>query len=151
MLIWSASIGPPALACSGCDTWFALVAPLALLVIWNVTPLLGDFGWRSILLLFYYLASGKITALWHHDTCSSLLETRERFTCWTRVPFLWLKKKGERGKGPLVLGWNNTPLIFYRLSEDIPLQHNLLLQCSFYPPCSWVVLTALIAALSSSG
>ena len=34
---------------------------------------------------------------------------------------------------------NNTPLIFYRLSEDIPLQHNLLPHCSFYPPSYYLV------------
>ena len=48
-----------------------------------------------------------MTPLWHHDACSSLLGMRERFTYWTRVPYLWLKKKGgERGKEASALGWN---------------------------------------------
>ena len=48
-----------------------------------------------------------MTPSWRHDTCSSLLGTREKFTCWTRVSYLWLKKKGgERGKRASPLGWN---------------------------------------------
>ena len=49
-----------------------------------------------------------MTPLWRHDACSSHLGTRERFTCWTRVSYLWLKKKrggGEREKEASALGW----------------------------------------------
>ena len=40
----------------------------------------------------------KMTPLWRHDACSSLLGTRERFTCWTRVTYLWWKRKMWKGK-----------------------------------------------------
>ena len=41
----------------------------------------------------------RMTLKLRHNACSSLLGTRERFTCWTRVTYLGLKKKGEeRGK-----------------------------------------------------
>ena len=40
-----------------------------------------------------------MTLSWHHNACSSLWgarDWRERFTCWTRVSYLWLKTKKER-------------------------------------------------------
>ena len=50
----------------------------------------------SILMLFYYLAPCKMTPSWHHDECSSLLGTRERFTCWTRVPLPVTEKESKQ-------------------------------------------------------
>ena len=48
-----------------------------------------------------------MTPSWRHSGCSSLLGNRERFTFWTRVSYLWLKKKGgEREKESWALGWN---------------------------------------------
>ena len=68
---------------------------------------MSDMNMSSIFMLFYYMTPWKITPLWPHDACSSLLGMRERFTCWTRVSYLWLKKKGvERGKAASALGWN---------------------------------------------
>ena len=78
---------------------------------WLIDGWMKGWFWKephsSILMLFYYLAPCKMTLSWHHDAFSSLLETRKRFTCWTRVPYLWLKKKVcERGKEASALGWN---------------------------------------------
>ena len=48
-----------------------------------------------------------MTLSWRHNAFSSLFGTRDRFTWWTRVSYLWLKKKGgERGKVASALRWN---------------------------------------------
>ena len=48
-----------------------------------------------------------MTPSWRHDACSSLSGTRERFTCWARVTYLWTQKRiCEREKRTSVLGWN---------------------------------------------
>ena len=53
----------------------------------------------SILMLFITQPPCKMTPSCCHNAFSSLLGTRERFTCWARVSYLGLKKKGgERGK-----------------------------------------------------
>ena len=63
--------------------------------------------YSSMLMLFYTQLPYRMTILWLHNACSSLLGTRERFICWTRVSYLWLKKKGrEWGKVASALGWN---------------------------------------------
>ena len=54
-----------------------------------------------------------MTPLWRHNSCSSLMGTRESFTCWARVSYLWLKKKGgERGKVALDKKLNTLHLPF---------------------------------------
>ena len=60
----------------------------------------------SIFMLFYYLSplqNDWLVTL--YNACSSLLGTRERFTCWARVP-VTKKKGGERGKQASALGSN---------------------------------------------
>ena len=48
-----------------------------------------------------------MTLAWRHNACSSLLGTRERFTCGMRVSYLWLKTRvWEREKRASALGWN---------------------------------------------
>ena len=58
----------------------------------------------SILMLFYYLAHSQLTVLWRHDACSSLLGTRERFTCWTRV-------RRREGKPYETVEWIQMPIL----------------------------------------
>ena len=48
----------------------------------------------------------NVTLSWCHNACSSLWGTRERFTWWTRVSYMWLKKiGGEMGKVASALGY----------------------------------------------
>ena len=50
--------------------------------------------------------SSKTMLLWRHFACSCFLEGREVNTIATKVPYLWLKKRGcEKGKNALALGW----------------------------------------------
>ena len=52
-----------------------------------------------------------MTVSWRHNACSSLLGTRERFTCRMRVPYMWLKKRvWERVKERFV---NRAPVTYY--------------------------------------
>ena len=56
---------------------------------------------------------------WCH-ACSSILGTRERCSCWTRVPYLWQKKRvSKRDKRASALGWNmdTQTLIYFALRQ----------------------------------
>ena len=95
---------------------------IQILIFFTITDPLGQSFTTLVVYLCFFITQPpyKITLSWRHIACSSLWGTRERFTCWTRVPYLWLKKKGEEGKssiGPkmkyghakttcLILGYN---------------------------------------------
>ena len=67
----------------------------------------STYDWVVYLCFFITPPPYKMTLSGRHNACSPLLGTRERFTCWTRVSYLWLEKKGgERGKTASAQGWN---------------------------------------------
>ena len=82
---------------------------IQILIFFTITDPLGQSFTTLVVYLCFFITQPpyKITLSWRHIACSSLWGTRERFTCWTRVPYLWLKKKGgERGKVASALRWN---------------------------------------------
>ena len=90
-----------------------LISIYNLLHLWRVKKVMWgnciekwNEGWNIVWLCFFHLAPCLLTIVWCYAAYSSILGTKERFTCETRVPYLWQKKRmSERGKYTSALGW----------------------------------------------